>query len=112
MTSGVVYLITCNACGDTYVGETGRPLCCRIKEHLDGLNRSKISTPLGSHRRLVHGNSQIEVGATILSREPETLARKTLEALWIAAKYPKMNRKEECIAITNELAPYQSLWGS
>ncbi|VDM54378.1 unnamed protein product [Angiostrongylus costaricensis] len=35
MSSGTVYLISCKACGDEYVGETGRSLCVRIKEHLD-----------------------------------------------------------------------------
>ena len=112
MTSGAVYLITCQSCGDTYVGETGRPLCIRIKEHMDGLNKSKISTPLGMHRSLKHDNAEIQIGVTILSHESEILARKTLEAFWIAAKKPKINRKDECIAITKELAPYQCLWGN
>ncbi|EYC13370.1 hypothetical protein Y032_0044g948 [Ancylostoma ceylanicum] len=109
MMSGVVYLITCRTCGDEYVGETGRPICVRIKEHLDGLNKSKISTPLVRHRRSNHEISDIQIGVSILSTEPEIIARKTLEACWIAAKSPKMNRKGECIAITNELALYQDL---
>ncbi|EYC31409.1 hypothetical protein Y032_0004g2138 [Ancylostoma ceylanicum] len=33
-------------------------------------------------------------------------ARKTSEALWIQTRNPKMNRKEECLSITWELAPY------
>ena len=111
MISGTIYLITCQACGDEYVGETGRPLCIRIKEHLDGLCKSKSSTPLGIHRRLCHENAEIQIGVTILSREPEIIARRTLEAFWITAKSPKMNRKDECIAITNELALYQNLCG-
>ena len=105
MTSGVVYLITCQSCGDTYVGETGRPLCIRIKEHMDGLNKSKISTPLGMHRSLKHDNAEIQIGVTILSHESEILARKTLEAFWIAAKKTKINRKDECIAITKSSPP-------
>ncbi|EYC31408.1 hypothetical protein Y032_0004g2138 [Ancylostoma ceylanicum] len=28
------------------------------------------------------------------------------EALWIQTRNPKMNRKEECLSITWELAPY------
>ncbi|EYB90672.1 hypothetical protein Y032_0216g2377 [Ancylostoma ceylanicum] len=51
MVSGVVYLITCQSCGDQYIGETGRPLCIRIKEHLDGMARSTMTTALGGHRR-------------------------------------------------------------
>ena len=111
MESGVVYLITCQTCGDQYVGETGRPLCVRVKEHLDGLEKSKLSTPLGAHRRQRHDDQHYDVAVTILSQEPDTVARKTLEAFWIASKTPKINRKEECIAVTTELAPYQALCG-
>ncbi|EYB86196.1 hypothetical protein Y032_0283g1309 [Ancylostoma ceylanicum] len=111
MISGTIYLITCQACGDEYIGETGRPLCVRIKEHLDGLSKSKTATPLGTHRRLCHENSEIQIGVTILSREPEIIARKTLETFWITARSPKINRKDECIAITKELALYQNLCG-
>ncbi|EYC43689.1 hypothetical protein Y032_0484g2317 [Ancylostoma ceylanicum] len=87
--SGVVYLITCQSCGDQYIGETGRPLCIRIKEHLDGMTRSRVTTALSGHRRHSHGNSSFER----------------------TAKNPKMNRKEECTAVTNELALYQDLYG-
>ena len=34
MVSGVVYLITCQACGDQYIGETGRPLCILSLIHI------------------------------------------------------------------------------
>ena len=48
---------------------------------------------------------------SILAQEPEIAARKTLEALWISAKDSKMNRKEECVVITRELAPFSDLCG-
>ncbi|EYC34569.1 hypothetical protein Y032_0001g473 [Ancylostoma ceylanicum] len=111
MVSGVIYLITCKSCGEEYIGETGRPLCIRIKEHLEGLAKIKADTPLGAHRRQCHENAPLTITATILSHEPDTLARKTLEAFWIMARNPKINRKDECIAVTNELAPYQDLCG-
>ena len=66
---------------------------------------------MGAHRILRHDNSAIQIGVTILSRKPEIIARRTLEAFWITAKSPKMNRKDECIAITKELALYQNLCG-
>ncbi|KAK6732228.1 hypothetical protein RB195_016547 [Necator americanus] len=111
MVSGVVYLISCKTCGDQYIGETGRPLCIRIKEHLRGMKQSNAATPLGVHRRQCHENVPFCVAVTILSYEPEIIARRTLEAFWINAKGPKMNRKEECLAVTNELALYQDLCG-
>ncbi|KAK6741517.1 hypothetical protein RB195_009399 [Necator americanus] len=46
---------------------------------------------------------------SILSYEYEITARRTLEAFWITTKSPKMNKKDECIAITNELSVYQDL---
>ena len=111
MCSGVIYSITCRLCGDEYIGETGRPLHVRIREHLDGLRKSKMLTPLGTHRRLCHDNTEFEVAVSILAREAEISARKTLEAFWISARNPKMNRKDECVAITQELAPFLELCG-
>ena len=52
-----------------------------------------------------------EVTVTILAREPEISARRTLEALWIAAKTPKINRKDECVEVTRELPPFVDLCG-
>ncbi|KAK6736167.1 hypothetical protein RB195_019066 [Necator americanus] len=109
--SGVIYLITCQLCGAEYIGEIGRSLCIRVKEHLDGLVKSKTSSPLGAHRRQCHDNTPFKIAVTILARESDVLARKTLEAFYITTKSPIMNRKEECIAVTNELAPYKDLCG-
>ncbi|EYC43648.1 hypothetical protein Y032_0485g2323 [Ancylostoma ceylanicum] len=106
MSSGVIYLISCMDCGDEYIGETARPLRVRIKEHLDGRDRSRPSTPLGIHRLQKHAGESFEVSVKILAHESQTSARKTLEAFWTHAKSPEMNRKEECLSITRELAPY------
>ena len=90
MISGVVYHISCQSCKEEYVGETGRPLCVRVKEHLEGLNKSNMSTPLGDHRVRCHAGLSYQVAVTILAREPDVSARRTLEALWIAAKTPQI----------------------
>ena len=57
----------------------------------------------------VHNGFDYEVETTNLETETEISARKTLEAFWIHSKNPKMNRKEECSIITNELYPYLRL---
>lgn len=44
MLTGVVYLTKCPVCEHEYIVETSRPLCVRIKEHLDALKRSNAST--------------------------------------------------------------------
>ncbi|EYC24969.1 hypothetical protein Y032_0012g1613 [Ancylostoma ceylanicum] len=105
MRSCVIYVIKCRECGDEYVGETVRPLCVRVKEHLEGKSSSRLSTPLG-RRAQAHNGVDFEVQVTILAGESEISARKTLEAFWIHSKNPKMNRREECPTITSELLPY------
>ncbi|KAK6761128.1 hypothetical protein RB195_022263 [Necator americanus] len=67
-----------------------------LQEHSDSL---PIRAPLENQK----------IAVTILARESDVLARKTLEAFSITAKSPIMNRKEECIDMTSELAPYQDL---
>ena len=52
MSAGVVYLITCKECNDEYIGETARPLCVRIKEHLDGKIKQRRSTVLACTEKL------------------------------------------------------------
>ena len=109
MSSGTIYLISCNTCGHEYIGETGRPLYIRIKEHLDGKQKTRLSTPLGAHRAQKHNGDDFGVKVVILAHEPKTSARKTLEAFWITAKDPKINRKEEYVVITRDLVPYLGL---
>ena len=106
MCAGVVYLITCKECNEEYIGETARPLCLRIKEHLDGKIKQRRSTVLGMHRETKHGGADFDVSVTIIAHETNTVARKSLEAFLINVKSPKMNRKGECLSITNELLPY------
>ncbi|EYC20219.1 hypothetical protein Y032_0022g515 [Ancylostoma ceylanicum] len=109
MVSGTVYQISCTLCGDNYIGETARPLSLRIKEHLDGKRNCRKSTPLGAHRVSRHNGDDFEVQVSILTQETDIATRKTIEAFWIKARCPVMNRKDECLAITNELGSYRDL---
>ncbi|VDO60837.1 unnamed protein product [Heligmosomoides polygyrus] len=70
------------------------------------LRRCDIAGPLGEHRLRCHNGAGIDVAVTILAREFEVSARKTLEALWIAARNPTINRKEERVAVIQEPSPY------
>ncbi|VDP02493.1 unnamed protein product [Heligmosomoides polygyrus] len=107
--TGVVYLISCQACGEEYIGETGRPLHVSIKEHLDGKEKLRASTALGYHRINSHGGEDFGVEVRILGHEVQISVRKALEAFWIYSRDPKVNRKGECLYITRELRPYLSL---
>ncbi|EYC21378.1 hypothetical protein Y032_0019g3785 [Ancylostoma ceylanicum] len=65
------------------------------------------STIFPQHSEEETFKNRLFVAVTILSWKPEIVARRTLEEFWIIARSPKMNRKEVCIAVTNELALYQ-----
>ena len=103
---GVIYQIECQTCNATYIGETGRRLAVRIKEHLAGKRLGNTRTPLGKHMTEEHGGNDFDVKCSILACETEIFARKVLEAFWISARNPSMNNRNECLSITNDLLPF------
>ena len=107
--SGVIYQIKCMTCGATYIGETGRCLSVRLKEHLATKRRLTKTAPLGRHRLEYHNAEDYEVTCVILALEPEISARKVLEAFWISVRNPIMNNRNECLSITNEFLPFVPL---
>ena len=107
--SGVVYQIECRTCHAIYIGETGRSLSVRINEHLASKRRQSLITPLGKHRKEDHGGNDFDIRCTILALESEISARKALEALWIFARAPRLNSRNEQMSITSDLMPFLSL---
>uniref|UniRef100_A0A7I4YDF6 Reverse transcriptase domain-containing protein n=1 Tax=Haemonchus contortus TaxID=6289 RepID=A0A7I4YDF6_HAECO len=103
---GTVYQLQCSACDEIYIGETGRMLSIRVKEHLAGKRRGSLLTPLGRHRLEEHQGDDFDIKCKILAYESEIGARKILEALHIRERNPKLNNRNECIAITGELLPF------
>ena len=108
---GVVYQIECLNCRALYIGETGRTLSVRVKEHLASKRRRSLISALGRHRHEAHGGDDFDVKCTILTYEKDISARKALEAFWIFAKNPEMNNRNECLSITSDFLPYVSLCG-
>ncbi|EYC06420.1 hypothetical protein Y032_0076g1051 [Ancylostoma ceylanicum] len=107
--SGVIYQLQCLACNATYIGETGRTLGVRAKEHMAGKRRGSLLTPLGRHKNESHHGSDFGVKCIILAREADISARKTLEAFWISVRNPPMNNKNECLSIANDFMPFVPL---
>ena len=106
---GVVYQLECLTCNATYIGETGRALCIRVKEHLASKRKGTLTSPLGRHKLEAHGGDDFDVRCIILACETEITARKALEAAWIYTGNPAMNNKNECVLIRGELLPFVSL---
>ena len=106
--AGVVYQIECLACHAIYIGETGRLLSVRVNEHLASKRRQSLVSPLGRHRKEDHSGTDFEISCTILAFEDNIASRKALEALWIMARDPSMNNKNEQLSITRELMPFLS----
>jgi hypothetical protein len=46
---GTVYKVTCAECSATYIGETGRILHCRIKEHERSTEKKDVANRIAAH---------------------------------------------------------------
>ena len=106
---GVVYQLECLSCNSTYIGETGRALGIRVREHLASKRKGNAVSALGKHKLEAHSGNDFDVKCTILAHETEITARKVLEAAWILTRNPSMNNKNECVSVTSDLLPLVSL---
>ena len=85
---GLVYQVECPECPLTYIGETGRTLAMRIKDHL---NLRNPLTDVGEH--CAHDHHKITKDSVrVLAREDSWLKRKVRKALKIKIGQPAMNR--------------------
>ena len=85
---GVIYHIKCEDCHQDYVGETGRQLNTRMKEHL-----SRDSSTIKEH--CDHTGHKIDPKNTnILTSEDNFWKRKIKEAIEIKQRRPSLNRDE------------------
>ena len=85
---GVVYYIKCERCKEDYVGETGRSLETRLKEHT-----TRSSSAL--HEHCENTGHYIEPKNTkVLTSEDFHLKRRVKEAIFIKRRRPSLNRDE------------------
>ena len=87
---GLVYQVECLECPLTYIGETGRTLATRMKDHL---NLRNPLTAVGEHCAHEHHNITKD-SVKVLAREDVWLRRKVREAIEIKIGQPAMNRDQ------------------
>ena len=87
---GLVYQVECPECSLTYIGETGRMLATRMKDHL---NLRNPLTAVGEHCAHEH-HTITKDSVRILAREDGWLKRKVREAIEIKIGQPAMNRDQ------------------
>ena len=85
---GVVYHIQCQDCVKDYIGETGRSLGTRFKEHT---NRQGVNSAVKEHLSNTGHKCTID-NVKILSKEDNWHKRKIREAIQIARHSPSLNR--------------------
>ena len=96
-TSNVIYVISCDKCNEQYIGQTGRPIKQRIKEHLRYVKNNSLSEPTGLHFNLPgHDFSMLKF--TVLERctFDSRMFREEREENFIKlfhTKFKGMNRK-------------------
>ena len=87
--SGVIYKIECPRCQACYVGQTGRHLITRFKEHQ---NRR---SPVKAHFSECNVPLELDHVEILASSQKSEKHRLTLEALYIREIRPSLNTKDE-----------------
>ena len=91
--AGVVYQIDCKECEASYIGQTGRHLKERLKEHKKALEKGDIRcSGVAEHAFQAHHEIDVD-NIKVLDKESNFRKRLVLEALHIRQKAPSMNRE-------------------
>ena len=91
--AGVVYQISCKDCPAQYVGQTGRHLRDRLKEHKRATTRGyELESGVAEH--VMDTNHEIDWSVKVLDRDSNQRKRLVREAVWIRKTHPSMNREQ------------------
>ena len=87
---GIIYECECPTCKHSYIGETGRALEIRLKEHM---KTKGSTTAIGDH--IIEAKHKIDIkNFKILRSETLKFHRKVKEAIIIKREKPEMNRDD------------------
>jgi len=112
LTTGSVYVMECARCPEghaVYIGETGRPLQDRIKEHCYACVTQDKNNALAQHYKEEHPDENfpetaslpLEYKISLLEKPLHYTRRKIREAIHIAQTDPDLNRKYEANKCSN-----------
>ena len=96
---GVVYEVPCGACNKMYVGETGRSLHERLKEHKYAVKTANMNNGIAAHA-WNHQHPVDWASAKVRAFEQHLWKRRVLEAICI--KETKENSNLDCGLILNQ----------
>ena len=95
--------LECTVCKEKYIGETGRQLLDRVKEHESDIKYcNKRIGPWAVHAR--NHQEQTTFNTRILGVERNVHRRKILEALIIKEMKPNINRRAEMMDTVKYIA--------
>jgi len=102
--SNVVYKINCRDCDASYVGQTGRRLITRIKEHRSNINRVSSSHSVITEHHLT-GHDFTWNNVQILDEEPSYIKRHISEMLHIKQQKNGINLQDDTRLLDNSYLP-------
>ena len=91
---GVVYRIPCGTCPKVYIGQTGRTLEHRLKEHKRALTSGNVSQSAVAEHAMDESHTIKWEEAEVVNHHPLYRQRCALEAWHIRTERHKMNRDE------------------
>ena len=96
-TSNIVYCVSCDKCGEQYVGQTEKTLSLRFGQHRGYVRNRKLDKATGHHFNLPgHSHSDMKVQVVEKVHTPDEMMRETRESHFILemnTKHKGMNRK-------------------
>jgi len=102
--ANVIYKISCRDCDASYVGQTGRRLATRLKEHRSMINYSSDShTVVSSHKFLGHDFNWDDT--IILNEEPFYRKRLVSEMLHISQQKNGLNLQNDTSSLNDAYLP-------
>ena len=91
--TGVIYKVSCGTCSDSYVGQTGRSISHRLKEHKRALTSSDVFSAVAEHAK--KNNHVIDWNSgRVLDICHQLYPRCYLESWYIRTEGSKINRDE------------------